>query len=203
MKIKSDYIIKILKKIILEKHTYTVITSLGAIGAVVVGSSQLSSFIEYNKLSSRPIVAIEYDQDKYTSSLKATNMGQVAILHGIHVKNERSGEYFQDWRSISNFISGSENNFRQCGDIVESYPMSENKVKILLSSYGHSINKKMPISVSMCYCSLYEECWTTHFLQREKNLSGEKSITTGKIVKVSNCDFFKSEAPSVYCNANE
>lgn len=199
---KLQRALKSIIKLLSKSKTWNIIAVIGALSAVFVAGWQLKAFIEFNKLTTKPRIAIEYDQDSYSSTLKATNMGGVAILHGVQVQDTK-GNYFKDWRTVSNFISENDNTFQSCGDFVESYPFAENKQRTLLSVVGHSINKKMPISVSMCYCSVYDDCWTTTFLKRVPNNSGETETLVGEISEISSCKSFVSSAPLVSCNANE
>lgn len=153
---------------------------------------QLSELKKYNRLSTSPNVAIQIDQGAYGDSLLKINNygGGYATLYGVHVKDKTTGDFLHTWKDVALKITGNTESFSSCGDTIVGYPFGsegERSLLVLRPGYG-MISKKMNVDVSICYCSMYEECWESEFLKPR--------------VSVQSCDGFEAQSEPVICNAN-
>ena len=161
---------------------------------------------EFNRNSVMPILTIEIDVNKKNKSLiKMQNDGEgVAILKGMEVlpTNIKIPTHFEpiEWGTVIGTLKEAREKIKSedypiydkskgskysCSDTIPNYTLGVGEVKNLISfdkDYGF-ISKEMPISLKACYCSIYNECWTTTFLKGYESIPNCDNFTEYALVQ--------------------
>ena len=70
------------------------------------------------------------------------------------------------------------------------------RIDASLSEYRYQLSQKIDLetwrgnlNVDICYCSVYEECWTTSLQNSIRRLRGERAISK-KVLRIDSCEDF-------------
>jgi hypothetical protein len=101
----------------------------------------------------------------------------------VHLKEELKEQKSLTSKNIERY----KNSNSSCGDI---HPMSALKdgdsITIVNIESNSGISKEMNFDISICYCSVYDDCWISSFPYGKKEVRNCNSFTQNKIIE---CDY--------------
>lgn len=158
-----------------------------AICSIVLTIWQINSSQNHNKLSVRPLVAVDfhYRADRNEVGLSIFNLGNgPGIIKWASIKiNEKR---YISWTNLVDYLSSATTEtrieilkFRNIPSGVILKPdLDRERAKVLLfrtNTFSNVIKKLDDTKIEVCYCSLYNDCWlVSSDLLKPKNNSCEK-----------------------------
>ncbi|GAA0855808.1 hypothetical protein [Aliiglaciecola litoralis] len=138
------------------------------IGLVTAFTSMYSAYVdrEYARASVWPKVEIFRSFSGNSFSYRVTNSGTGPALIK-YAKVQNGSDYIKSWTEISTF-----KNIRQShiGSITLSPQSSSIPVSYEGENAGILAKTDKHISIELCYCSIYEECWVVDRRNQPENV---------------------------------